>query len=468
MKDNFPKFAVIGKPNNGKSTIISALTMDDRPEIDHITGTTKVNAEYDYTYKKQIVCRFFDTPGFENANKIYDYIEENKTFGNESFRKFIAINEKEKKYKKDCEILKAIIESDFIIFVVDISKEFNIDDIGYELEILKNISIPKIALLNPIEKHFKYHKNWKKVLNEHGVVNVYIFDPLKSSFFEIEEIFRSLYSIDSNLTSWLLDRLLETHKTLIRETTKESAEIISGMLSDILRHKESKKFYKEDIAQGDKDLVLDKFTKGIYEKEKKGKRKIQEAWGYHNVKIKDFSSEYDDINSQKLGWTKKKMALIGGALGLISGAAISTATAASDLGAATVLGMIGGGVTGWITGQKFHVEKVLGQDLIYTFDKKNVNVSVIILKRALEHLFILIQHGHANRSEIVIPDNIEDYKFKDWDLTKAESIKLAKMHKKLVENKDSKEIKEAEDKLTELVQDIISREIIQSLKQRII
>ena len=44
MKDNInsaPTFSVIGKPNHGKSSIISALMMDDRIQVSSNTGTTK-------------------------------------------------------------------------------------------------------------------------------------------------------------------------------------------------------------------------------------------------------------------------------------------------------------------------------------------------------------------------------------------------------------------------------------------
>lgn len=46
-------FAVIGKPNNGKSTIISTLTFDDRIEIADEIGTTKKSAKYLYNYMEK-------------------------------------------------------------------------------------------------------------------------------------------------------------------------------------------------------------------------------------------------------------------------------------------------------------------------------------------------------------------------------------------------------------------------------
>lgn len=55
-------FAVIGKPNNGKSSIISTLTFDDRIEIADEIGTTKKSIKYSYKYNNQEICSYFDNP----------------------------------------------------------------------------------------------------------------------------------------------------------------------------------------------------------------------------------------------------------------------------------------------------------------------------------------------------------------------------------------------------------------------
>jgi len=39
--DSYPKFAVVGHPNKGKSSIVSTLSQDETVTISSIPGTTK-------------------------------------------------------------------------------------------------------------------------------------------------------------------------------------------------------------------------------------------------------------------------------------------------------------------------------------------------------------------------------------------------------------------------------------------
>jgi ribosome biogenesis GTPase A len=45
-EQTYPKFAVVGHPNKGKSSIVSALAMDDSVAISDIPGTTTKKQRY--------------------------------------------------------------------------------------------------------------------------------------------------------------------------------------------------------------------------------------------------------------------------------------------------------------------------------------------------------------------------------------------------------------------------------------
>ena len=73
-EDERPKVAIIGKPNVGKSSLISKLAQEDRVIVSDIAGTTRDAIDTDITYDgKEYV--FIDTAGLRRKNKIKEEIE---------------------------------------------------------------------------------------------------------------------------------------------------------------------------------------------------------------------------------------------------------------------------------------------------------------------------------------------------------------------------------------------------------
>ncbi len=60
-----PEFAVLGHPNEGKSSVVSTLTEDDRIQISPVPGETRVSKSYSVTMDGKEIIHFVDTPGFQ-------------------------------------------------------------------------------------------------------------------------------------------------------------------------------------------------------------------------------------------------------------------------------------------------------------------------------------------------------------------------------------------------------------------
>ena len=46
MKDGYPKFAVVGHPNKGKSSIVATLAHDESVYISNVPGATTIQRSY--------------------------------------------------------------------------------------------------------------------------------------------------------------------------------------------------------------------------------------------------------------------------------------------------------------------------------------------------------------------------------------------------------------------------------------
>ena len=70
MNNTHPKFAVVGHPNKGKSSIVSSLAMDDSVQISDIPGTTTKSRSFPLIVDGKILYELLDTPGFQRARYV--------------------------------------------------------------------------------------------------------------------------------------------------------------------------------------------------------------------------------------------------------------------------------------------------------------------------------------------------------------------------------------------------------------
>ena len=72
--DESINIAVIGKPNVGKSSLVNALTKQNRVIVSPIAGTTRDTIDTPFTYKDREYT-LIDTAGLRKKSKVYDSIE---------------------------------------------------------------------------------------------------------------------------------------------------------------------------------------------------------------------------------------------------------------------------------------------------------------------------------------------------------------------------------------------------------
>ncbi|MCP4023093.1 MAG: hypothetical protein GY729_14725, partial [Desulfobacteraceae bacterium] len=60
-----PKFAILGHPNEGKSSVVSTLTEDDQIRVSPMPGETTISCAYTVQLDGKNIIRFVDTPGFQ-------------------------------------------------------------------------------------------------------------------------------------------------------------------------------------------------------------------------------------------------------------------------------------------------------------------------------------------------------------------------------------------------------------------
>jgi len=118
---NKAKFAVVGHPNKGKSSIVSTLSHDDSVPVSSRSGTTKEATDIavetaGYSYK------LIDTPGFQRPRKVLAWLK-NKASSAEKRSQAVAdfINDPQcrEQFPDEVELLTPLVDGAAILYVVD-------------------------------------------------------------------------------------------------------------------------------------------------------------------------------------------------------------------------------------------------------------------------------------------------------------------------------------------------------------
>ena len=137
------KTAIIGRPNAGKSSLLNAILKEDRAIVTEYEGTTRDTIE-EFVNINGISLKLIDTAGIRNTT---NEIEK------------LGI-EKSKKLAKEAEL---------VIFIIDASKEFSIED----KEILEKVDKKKtIIVLNKIDLDTKITKDMEEIKDFDNIVEI--------------------------------------------------------------------------------------------------------------------------------------------------------------------------------------------------------------------------------------------------------------------------------------------------------
>jgi len=448
-----PKFVIIGKPNHGKSSLISVITMDDSIEISNRAGTTIEMNHYAYEYKNQEVIEFYDTPGFEMAEDIYEFLEEGY-----SINEFIEKYHNDDFYKKDIEILNAILKSDYIIFLINSSEMPDEDIIGYELSILQHIDKPKLFLFNQ-KKEKNYNKEWEHLLEEFGFNKdeIIYFNALKSGYAQIINLLKKMENITHS------NNIIATFQEDFCFRIKKSIDYIVDMISE---------FYKLEVISTSKEKTEKLFYKKIEEIEKKYRKKIMQNWGYNKI---DFELSLDELNitdyktiieSGSLTLSKSQIIAIGAVVGVILVGWID-----GGIGIAAILGGASGGGLAWYFADKFlafsEIKNAISGEIEYkaSVEIKNINNISIYTNPQLQFIHQILSHGHANRDIVAMPKSNEQWIYDNQTFSNNEistffkALSDIKKDIKVIENKNiikeilCNKIKEKETIILDLIKD---------------
>jgi GTPase Era involved in 16S rRNA processing len=458
QSSSYPKFAVVGHPNKGKSSIVSAMARDDSIQIGDTPGTTQISRAFPLKVDGETIYELFDTPGFQRARRILAWLKKQEPVSADKradlVKMFISQNRDNPRFKDEIELLEPIVEGAGIIYVVDASKPYG-SEYEVEMEILRWTGKPSMAILNLIGDE-DYRKQWKRALG-HYFRLVRTFNPMEATFRDHIELLESMAQLQEEWTK-PIKRAIEVLETLHQQKIEQSIDVIVDSIKKSLSYVYIMEIDKKSATKEEESHAKAEYQKQIIKYERKQKREIERIWNHKSIdKIED-TLLLDDIglfskeSASIFGLSQKELIVTGASAGALGGLGIDIALGGGTLFLASLIGGAVGGVGAMIGFDNLYDIKVLGKRFgkreLRVGPMKNLNFPYIMLGRSLYHASVIANRSHAQRDSINLKEE-ESYigHIIDSDIRK----KLERVHIKFRKAEPPKEelIKEYREALLE-------------------
>ena len=189
-----PEFAVVGHPNEGKSSVVSTLTEDDQIRVSRIPGETVVCRTYTVKIGGKEIIRFVDTPGFQVPRQTLAWFSAYTGDPETIVGEFVKAHQQDPFFKDECELLGPVARGAGIIYVVDGSRPVRGDDLA-EMEILRLSGRPRMAVINSKTRASDYTAQWQHEFRKQFNA-IRVFNSNTAGFSDRMKMLESLNAID--------------------------------------------------------------------------------------------------------------------------------------------------------------------------------------------------------------------------------------------------------------------------------
>ena len=444
--NNYPKFAVVGHPNKGKSSIVSSLALDDSVQIGDTPGTTQVKRGFPLKVDGKIIYELFDTPGFQRARRVLSWLNEQEAVSadkrSDVVRAFIATHRNDEKFRDEIELLEPIANGAGIIYVVDASKPYG-SEYEVEMEILRWCGQPSMAILNLIGKE-DYTEQWKSALG-HYFRMVRTFNPIKATFREHMELLDSMSQLKEEWTK-PIKTAISVLENLQKQKVAQSIDSITNSIIKTLSFVHTHKILGESATKEEEEKSKSIYREKIIKFEKEQEKNIEDIWNHRSIEKVESALVLDKIglfskeSASIFGLSKEQLIITGASAGAMGGLGIDILLGGGSLFLGSLIGGAVGGVGAMMGFDNLYEVKVLGQNIgtreLSIGPMQNLNFSYILLGRSLYHASVIAKRSHAVRDAV----NLENKESFTGDIITSDMRKvLEKVHVKLRKGDEPKE-----------------------------
>lgn len=405
----FPVFAVVGHPNQGKSSVVSTLVQDDHIAISPVSGTTREAHRYRLMLGQETLYELVDTPGFQRARQVLDWCLAHSDGAADRPRvlaQFVHQHQQEPRYADDCALLAPILAGAGIVYVVDPDQPFNAT-FEAELTLLSWTAQPRLALLNPIGQG-SHEAEWRAALQQYFSL-VRSFNPLLAPFEQHLGLLRSMAEIHAPWRSGLLRSVDALHQQRLARH-QQAADVVVQYLQSVLR------FHLKLPVIGALETIratgLAHYNRELQRREGDLQQQLAKLYGHSQL---DWQSEWQNLHTTDLtdahewrawGLSRTRLASLSAGAGAMSGLVVDAATGGTSMLLGALVGGTLGGLAGGFAGRdplSFElVSKVPGYEQWQLGPVANLEFASALAGRALRSWYQVRLRNHARRDGLML------------------------------------------------------------------
>lgn len=404
IMERIPEFAIIGHPNEGKSSVVSTLAEDDTVAISSVPGETVVCQVLPVTIDGQEIIRFIDTPGFQNPRATLAWMKNYSGPDELILQRFIDTHSRDPDFRDECELLAPVAKGAGIIFVVDGSRPVRQSD-RIEMEILRMTGRPRMSIVNCKGDKPVHLDQWQNEFRKH-FNSIRQFNAHKATWSERIDLLESLKGVDQEWQP-ALTKVIEAFKKEWRDRNRLTAAMAVEMVEHILTFTLTGNIGEDESFDDVKERVEEQFCRKVEAMERLTHEKIRRLFR-HNIFRCDLPSNsilHEELFSEKtwqfLGLSPREVALTAGVAGSAAGAAIDVIAAGITFGIFSAIGGIVGAGSALLSGRRIADITFkgvrLGRDQIRVGPLCSLQLLYILLDRIVIFHGSIINWAHARR-----------------------------------------------------------------------
>ena len=344
-----PRFAVVGRVNKGKSSVIASLIENDAVKISPRPGTTTECVRYDVEVDDRILFSVIDTPGFEDAPRALHWIKQREVTAadrSERVRQFVRAFEGTDEFVQERRLLRPILDGAAILYVVNGDEPYR-RNYETEMEVLRYTGRPAMALINRSDAS-AHIEDWLRALNQYFML-VRLFDAHVVTWGERRKLLEAFATLEP---SWerSIAEAVDALQVQQQRRHYQVANIIADMLVDCLTLHLTAGLPDERALSHEKPRLEREFHDKLRAIEKKAHQKIATVYLH---RLDDWSPETDiELGSHEDLFAKETWDVMGLSpralltLTVVTGAAAGGAIDAAVGFASALTGTVIGGLSG--------------------------------------------------------------------------------------------------------------------------
>jgi hypothetical protein len=423
---SLPTFVIVGRVNEGKSSIVSALVEDESVPVGPEPGTTSAAKEYvirDGSPSGTPLVRLVDTPGFQQPEAFAAMIDArlgaapSAAAREQALRDFLAASPDSDAFRDERRLLEPILRGDgaSILYVVDASHQFR-PSYEFEMQILQWTGQPRFALLNETDpaRTAQHAGAWSAALRQYFSV-VRPFDAHRVTAKDRIGLLTTLAELDSSNRAALTAAVERLREQGVRRRDEASRLLAEG-IADLVSLSVKETSGPAGLSEADRRRLQTLWQDAAVRREGTLRRQIEVLFAHKKVERAETELatpvwERDLFAKETfrlLGLSKLQLAGAAAVAGAIGGAALDAVVVGHTLFAfAGIGGALGAGASLYATRGNQDVAfagvRVAGVE-VAVGPHQDPRFAWVLLDRALLHAKAVAGRSHAQRAPLRVPE----------------------------------------------------------------